>query len=231
VAAVTKLGTETFTTLAGTKFLDATPAVGDLIVIVAVNTGTTTATAPTDNNSDGLGTYSQAVTCLFGTSTHIGALWIRDALIGSASNTRFTNNSSSNNGGGLVVLKVTGMTNVGATAEYASGRAENQSAGTPAPGGGFAVTEYPVISVVMSATNPPGLTPRSGYTTLCNTGYSTPTCGVQVIAIDSGEASGTITWGSASSTAYGTFATRLDSSGGASGNAPRSRFLQMLRNA
>jgi predicted outer membrane repeat protein len=155
VAAVIELGTDTFTTLAGAKFLDATPAVGDLVVIVIANSAATAGTAPTDNNADGLGTYTLAETCVNKSSVDYASVYIRNALIGSATSTRFTNNNASNNGGGLCVLKVTGMTKTGATAKRQSAKQDNMSAGTPAPVlSSAALTTNPVVGVVLNGTSP-----------------------------------------------------------------------------
>lgn len=61
MAAATLLGTATFTTASGSKTVTATPAVGDLIIIVCAHTGNTVVgIAPTDNNSDGLGKIGRA---------------------------------------------------------------------------------------------------------------------------------------------------------------------------
>jgi predicted outer membrane repeat protein len=235
VAAVIELGTDTFTTLAGAKFLDATPAVGDLVVIVIANSAATAGTAPTDNNADGLGTYTLAETCVNKSSVDYASVYIRNALIGSATSTRFTNNNASNNGGGLCVLKVTGMTKTGATAKRQSAKQDNMSAGTPAPVlSSAALTTNPVVGVVLNGTSPATMLSRSAggaWSEWTDAGYSTPTTGVHVMASDSTETGATITWGSASSTGFGAVVVELDASSTTQSNAPRARILQMLRNA
>ena len=89
MAAVTLLGTATWNTTSGTKTVTATPAVGDLIVIVTANSGSTgTGFAPTDNNSSG--TYTLVNTSVKATSADTMQMWVRNALITSATSTVFT---------------------------------------------------------------------------------------------------------------------------------------------
>lgn len=59
-AAVTLYGTGGDTNT-GTHTVTATPAVGDLPCIFVVNTGITAAPTVTDDNADGLGTYTQVL--------------------------------------------------------------------------------------------------------------------------------------------------------------------------
>jgi hypothetical protein len=228
LAAVLLLGTPTYTTANNAaKSVTATPTAGDLIVLVVANSGATSGTAPTDDNADGLGTYTLAETALLATSTHYLSVYIRDALIGSATSTIFTNNNTSNTGGGIAVLRVTGMTKTGATAEVQSAKQDSQAAGTPAPVMGAAVTTTnPVIMAAVVNDNSPGhdgtsgLVPRTSHTELVDQGYSTPTSGLYVTHINSGETGTTLTWGGAATAAYGALAVELDaSSSGSSATA------------
>ena len=85
-ATVTLLGTATFNTTSGTHTVTATPAVGDLIVIVTANSGSTiTTAAPTDNN--GTGTYTLVNTAVKATSADTMQIYVRTALIASATST------------------------------------------------------------------------------------------------------------------------------------------------
>src|SRR5665213_3300911 len=114
-AVVTLLG-DTFNTTSGTHTVTATPAVSDLIVIVVANSGNVAQIAPTDNNSDGLGTYSLAATANKSTDADELVIWVRDHPIGSASSTVFTQAPGTSTGGGLAVHKVTGIALVGINA-------------------------------------------------------------------------------------------------------------------
>lgn len=211
--AVTLLGSGTFTTTSGTKTVTATPAVGDLIVIVTAHSGNTSATAPTDNNSSG--TYTLIGTAVKATSVDTMKFWVRDALIGAASSTVFTHAPGASTGGGLVVLKVTGMTRVGSAAFRQFAKQDNQAAATPAPVfASAALTTNPVIGAVFNANTPAGLTPRGtpAYTERFDNGYGTPTTGLEVMSINTGETGTTITWGGASASAFGSAVVELDAS-------------------
>lgn len=214
MAAVTLLGTQTFTTSSGTKTVTATPAVGDLIVIVTAHTANTSAATPTDDHG---GVYVTLVNSKKATSADTLMIHVRTQLISSATSTIFSHAPGSSNGGGLAVLKVTGMTRSGADASKQTGaKQENQgSGGTPAPV--FGTTPQsgnPVIGAVFNATSPATITPRSSpaYTERVDVGYSNPTTGLEVMSIDSGETSATITWGGTSASAFCDAVVELDTS-------------------
>src|SRR5215472_6834494 len=112
VSTVTHAGS-VWTTTAGNKTVTATPALGDLIVVIAPATGVAT-TGVTDNNTDGLGTYTKIGSSFTGFSTAGDlSVWVRNALVGSASSTIFTAAQGSSTGGGLDVLRVSGMSRTG----------------------------------------------------------------------------------------------------------------------
>ena len=218
MATVTRLGTPVFTTTAGNKTLVATPAVGDLPVVV---TGFTANSAGedslTDNNADGLGSsYTKVFTGVTsGANNSRISIYVRNAKIGSATSTTWTAAQSSS-GGGLCVLVAGGMTKVGAAAVRGSGSQSSQGSGTtPAPVlTQAALTTNPVIGGVINATNPATLTQRSSpaYAEAMDSGYTSPAAGMEVMYISSGETSATITWGGTSASAFGSVAVELDSS-------------------
>lgn len=211
MAAVTLLGTPTCNTANGTKTVTATPAVGDLIVLVTAHTGNTSSTAPTDDNNSG--TYTQLETAVKNSSADTLKIWVRDALIASASSTVFTHAPGTTTGGALAVLKVTGMTRVGAGAERQSAKEDNQAAATPTPVlGAAALTGNALIGAVFNATNPAGMTARSSpaYTERRDDGYASPTSGIEIMSIDSGETATSIAWGSASASAFCSAIVELD---------------------
>lgn len=214
MAVVSLLGTATFTTTSGTKTVTATPAVNDLIVIVVAHTGSTSSVNPTDNNSSG--TYTLIDSSVKATSADTMRIYIRDSLITSSTSTIFTHAPGATSGGGLAVLKVTGMSRVGSSADRQSAKQDNQAAGgTPAPVFASAVlTDNPVIGAVFNASNPATLTPRGtpAYTEATDVGYNTPTTGLEVMYISSGETASTITWGSTSATAFCSLVLELDTS-------------------
>lgn len=219
MAAVTLLGTQTFSTPSGTKTVTATPAAGDLIFIVTAHTGNTSAAAPTDDQSGG--TYTSfGQTAVKNTSGDTLKFWIRDALVTSAVQHVFTHAPGGSTGGGLAVLKVTGMTKFGTSARRVVGGVsqtfiQNNQTGTAAPSITFnnaVLTTNPVISAVLNVLNPSNITAPSGFVRLVNDGYNTPTSGLAISTIDSGHSSATVTWGSNAATDWCAMTIELDAS-------------------
>ena len=188
-----------------------------MIVIVRAATGNTTVTAPTDNNSSG--TYTQITSALKNSSADLMEVYIRTALIGSASSTVFTEAPGTTTGGGLAVYSVKGMTKTGATASKQSGvQANHAASATPAPAfGGAATTTNVIIGAVFNATNPGGISPRSSpvYYQDSSLGYATPTAGLSLMSLNGGETGTTITWGSSSASQFSSIVVELDASGNA----------------
>lgn len=217
MAAVTHAGT-TWNTTAGNKTVAATPAVGDLIVVIAATSGIAGGTTNvSDNNSDGLGSYTQVDSDRTGFSTTgVLTVWVRNGLIGSASSTTFTATQASSTGGGLTVFRVSGMTRTGPLAVRGTGgQSSGTAATTPAPVLSLTpLTGNPVIGAVANGTSPATLIPRSSpaYSEASDLGYATPTTGLESMSVDSGETSATITWGGTSATAFASVAVELDTS-------------------
>lgn len=216
MAAVTLLGTQTVNTNSGTKTVTATPAVGDLIVLVVAHSGNTANVAPTDNNSAGAGTYTRVNTCVKASSADTMQVWVRNSFIGSASSTVFTHAPGTTSGGGIGVFKVTGMTRSGLNAIRQSAIQSNQgAAGTPTPVLGVAaLTGNPLIGAVFNATSPATMTARGtpAYSERFDVGYSTPTTGLETMTIGSGETGTSIAWGSTSGSAFCSVIVELDTS-------------------
>lgn len=213
MAAVTLLGSATFDTNNGTNTVTATPAVGDLIVIVSAHTGNTSSATPTDNNSSG--TYTRINNSVKASSADTLAIYIRNALMAAASSTIFTHAPGTTSGGGIVVLKVTGMTRFNANAARQSAIQSNQASGTPTPVlSAAALTGNALIGAVFNATSPAGMTPRSSpaYSERFDGGYSNPTTGLEVMSIDSGETGTSIAWGGSSASAFCSLILELDTS-------------------
>jgi len=214
MAAITHAATATWTTTAGNKTNTATPALGDLIVVVAPATGVATSNV-TDNNADGLGTYTKIGSSFTGFSTAGDlSIWVRNARIGSATSTVFTATQTSSTGGGLDVFRVSGMYRTGAGAVRSSGgQSSGTSSTTPAPVlSNTPLTGNPIITAVCNGTSPAGVTGPSTYTAPTNLGYATPTTGLDTAFINSGITNATITWGSTSASAFASIAIELDAS-------------------
>lgn len=203
------LGT-TFNTTTGSHTVTATPAVGDLIVIVCGNSGITSNPTVSDNQS---GTYTQINGALFNASASKFFVYIRDSLVSSAVSTIYTVTGASSTGGGLTVLALGAMVNVGSAASVQTQKQENQAAaGTPAPVLGTAAnTANTIIGAVYSTKNPATLTPRTGYSEHADVGYNTPTTGMEVMSLNNGETAATIAWGGASGSAFASIVVEISS--------------------
>ena len=192
----------TWTTAATDKTVVATPALNDLIVVVHGMSGWASGDVSTitDDNADGLGTYTRLGSDTAPLSTGGGtacALWfsVRNALIGSATSTTFTEAASGETGSGLTVLRFSGMTRVGAAAIKQSIGESNQTENPPTiTFGATSDTNNPIILAVMGEDNPPALTSPVGFTEAEDTGWATPTSGIQVCWDDAGNVLTLFAW-------------------------------------
>lgn len=236
MATIAELGTRVHTTTAGNKTLTATPTLNDLIIIVTAKTESAAVdiVAPTDNNSGGAGTYVAALASQPSHGSNNGRLqiWVRTALIASATSTIFTSTQAGSSGGGLGVFRVAGMTFTGSSAVRAAAtQTSGTAATTPTPVlAGAALTANALIGAVINSTTAPILTPRGtpAYTEAFDVSYATPTLALEVMHINSGETGTSIAWGSTSATAFGSAIVELDTSAGAAATAPppRSEYLK-----
>lgn len=217
----------TFNTTAGNKTVVATPAAGDLIIVIAATSGLAGGTTNvTDNNSDGFGTtpgYTQIDVDRTGFSTTgVLTMWVRNRLIGSGTSTTWTASQGSSTGGGLHVCRVSGMSIVGLGAiRGAGGQSSGTAATTPAPvllgrvgtvfsGTQAGLTANLCIGAVANGTSPATLTQPASWTESQDVGYSTPTTGLETCFRNSGNTNSTITWGGTSGTAFASMAIELD---------------------
>lgn len=207
----------------GTAF---TPAVGDLLVVVVNGTGVAGTTwSVTDNNASGTYTEITAARNVKAASADFMGVWVRTATIASAASTTVAATTSGTAPTGAIVtaLRVSGMTQTGASAVRSTGKQDNVAAGVaPAPVlNQTPLTTNPIITGVHNAQNPAVVTVRAGYTSRSSAGYNTPATGSTTHSIDSGESSATITYGgNASGTSFGSFAIELDTSSGGATPAP-----------
>lgn len=212
----------TWNTTAGNKTVTATPASNDLIVVVHGMSGWASGddSVITDNNSDGLGTYTRIGTAAVPLSTGggtAGALWfsVRNALIGSASSTVFTATVSGDTGGGLTVLRFSGMTRTGPLAIRQSKGDDNNTESPPTitlPGD--TITGNPIVLAIMGEDNPVGVTvPGSaGFTLADDTGWSVPTTGIQVAWTNDYGAVSLFLWTGGALTDHNEFVVELNAS-------------------
>lgn len=201
MANIAVLGTPTFNTNSGTKTVTATPAVGDLIIIVSAHTGNVSAATPTDDQG---GTYTLLQGSVKNTNADRMAAYVRDTLIEAAVSTVFTIAPGASSGGGLVILAATGMSRAGADAEIQSSVQNNQGAGgTPTPVFADTPSIFSIIvGAVFNSSSPAGMTPRASYAEEADIGYATPTTGLEVMTLDAGETATSIAWGGTSATEF-----------------------------
>jgi hypothetical protein len=192
----------TWNTTAGNKTVVATPAVNDLIVVVHGMSGWASGdnSTITDNNADGLGTYHRIGTATVPMSQGGGtggALWIsiRNALVGSGTSTTFTCTNTGDTGGGLTVLRFSGMTRVGSQAIKQSKGEDTQTENPPTlTFNATTNTNNPIVLAVLGEDNPAGVTPPTGFTEADDTGWATPTTGIEVCWDNSGNTATLFSW-------------------------------------
>lgn len=210
----------TWNTTAGNKTVVATPAVGDLVVVVAGMSGWAAADNinVADNNSDGLGTYTKYGTASAPLSQQGGTacalfFFVRNKLIGSATSTTFTATITGDTGGGLTVLRFSGMTRTGPNAVRQIIGQSTQTENPPSIAFNVAtLTANPIILAVMGEDNPPALTPPTGFTEADDTGWATPTTGIEVCWDDSGNTASSYAWSAGALTDHNEIAIELDTS-------------------
>lgn len=214
-ATVSELG-ETWNTTAGDQAVTATPAVDDLIVIIAGSSGM----AGPDNISvadNQGGAYTQIVRSTGGGSQGMLDIWIRDTLVSAAVSTIYTATIGGNTGGGLTVLKVTGMTRTGAdAAKQFCGESSQTESPVVCALGATPLAGNPLIAGVFGEDNPAALgAPNSGgsaWTETTDTGYATPISGIWGGFLSAGEADDSVTWTSGDFTDHNEVMVELDTS-------------------
>jgi hypothetical protein len=220
MAAITELGTRAWSTLStDPKSLAATPAVGDVIVIVVAYTGYTGVQAPTDDNADGKGTYTLITSATKVSGADTMRAFVRNSPIGSATSTTFSHaNGGASTGGGLAVFKITGMSTPLRFGKFAvrQSAVENDiaSGNTPTPVLPVAaLTTNPLLGMLFNGNSAATVTPRGTpvWTEIFDIGYSTPTSGLEAMSINSGETGTSIAWGSTSVAAFADIVLEFDS--------------------
>ena len=200
-----------------------TPTAGDLLVIIITASGTTDTTA-TLTESAGGGTYTQQAFQNYAGTGNGNFLYVGNQLVGGSPPSRtftFTLPVDPATGIAWSVERVTGMTKTGSTAvrQVTPNDANNKgSTGTPTITGTGAfpsttLTSNPIIVGCGIGVNPAGLTPPASFTELIDTGYATPTIGLETASVDSGQTITTVTWGSGNTVTWGALGIELDSSG------------------
>lgn len=223
MAGITYVGT-TWTTTAGNKTVGTfTPAVGDLLVVFAANSGRTTAQLPTITvDVQGI-TFSRHANSniVRGGGVDAGSWYVSDSFCTVASACTVTMTQSGDTGGGLAVWRLGGMfrvtggqAGVGNNAIRQFKAAEDIAAATPSITMTSALlTTNPTLGVVWTATNgSANSAPPTGWTENNDSGYNTPPSGLEVISRASGSTLTTITWTAATPSTFSACIIELDAS-------------------
>ena len=144
-----------------------------------------------------------------------GALWIsiRTALISSGTSTTFTATNTGDTGGGLTVLRFSGMTRTGINAVRQSKGESTQTENPPTLTFGMPVlTGNPVVLACMGEDNPAALTPPTGFIEADDTGWATPTAGIEVCWDDAGQTTTLLSWSGGALTDHNEVGIELDTS-------------------
>lgn len=177
------------------------PAVGDLIVVIAVASSATSWVGTTCTESAGGGTYSMVSSSIEGGgSSRECAMFIADQPCSATTSRTITiTGVTGEAGGGCAAFQVTGMVRLGSFALRQESPITQVTAGsTPAAVFPRApLTENPVFGTVGStAASVPSVTQPASWTQDVDLNYTIPTAAHEICHRASGETGTTITWGS-----------------------------------
>lgn len=202
-----------------------TPTAGDLIVVLGYGKATTTvppAVTVTGGPVNGVSTfYEQGFQGDAGGSSLFIA--VAEQLVGAspvAMTLTIDFGADSGTGCGYAILAISGMTKTGATAAVQLAGADNNLTSGATPQVVFAAppaSTNVVVGIVGNNTNPAGCTQPTGFTEQVDTGFNTPTTGIEVVSIDSG-CPQTVTWGGTNASRGAVMAVELDTSGSGGGS-------------
>ena len=183
------------------------PAVGDLWLVIAAETGTSTAGTVSDTNSDP-GTYTKIVEKSF--NGGVLSIWIRGGFINNTTSTdAIYGPSTGATSNELVVIALSGMRAAGMTTVRQNGVNNGLAATTPSvPLGSNANTANVMIAAIADTTNPPGVTGPAAWALRQNVGQAKP-LGLEVYTRDSGFTANNVLWQANSATDWGTIAVEL----------------------
>ena len=212
----------TFNTTAGNKTVAITPAVGEIIIAFAANSGTTTDPTVTDDQG---GTYTRVAGCIKNASADEMHFYVRNTPCQTTAVHTLTENvGGAGTGGGIWAACVPGMAKSGLNAVRQFATQDNQ-AGSTVPTGTFTrapLTENMLVFAVFNTTNGAGITEPSGFTERRDVGYTTTANGLEVATRDSGHTSVTVAAQNQSPSAFGMIVVELDTATPTAGGSGRS---------
>lgn len=188
-----------------------TPTLNSLLIVFVTASGCNSDGSLSDTGQSAK--WTRVATPLYATNGNEIYCFVANQLAAAAASTVTFACADDNATGAIIqVVEVTGMTIVGPAAIRQIAFQQNVASGTPAPVfPNVCLTGNAVLTLVGNSTSPAGTTVPSGFTSLNNTGFATPTTGAVLAHQDSGFTSATVTWGGASASAFGSLAIELDS--------------------
>jgi len=197
-----------------------TPVEGDLLVMAVATSGSITAAEVPTASANGITFAAVSAHAIYRTSADSLDVFVAEQLVAAGPVSMTVAWSPADTGTGTVIWvgSLSGMTRTGAQAVRQVGSLGNGSASTTPAAGftGACLTENPTLAFVANASNPAGLTPPTNWTERTDTGYATPTSGVEIATRDSGFTGTAITWGSTTATVFGALVVEFDTSVGGS---------------
>lgn len=189
-----------------------TPTAGDLLVVLVSASDTTAAGSV--SNSQGL-TFTKVTSALKNGGLDTMYVFVANAACNGNSQTcTFDCTGDAATGCAMSIVRISGMSKFGSSAVRQTAKQENQAAATPAPAFSSApLTTNPCIALMANLTNPATMTrPDNNWTEQRDNGFNTPTNGYEYCTRASGFTGTTITWGSASASAFGAIIVEFDNS-------------------
>lgn len=191
-----------------------TPALNDLLIVFVVASGTVQ--DPAQLSSSVGTTFTQIARATYNSSTNSVYAFVANKLVISATSqtVTFSCPSDASTGQIIAVCSVSGLTRMGISAIRQYKTRNNQGSGT-APSATFDLTTLtvnPLLGVVGNTVNAATLSPPADWTERADTGYGSPSTGLEYATRDSGFAGTVITWGSNSISGSGTIILEINTS-------------------
>lgn len=212
--AVGTTSTSNTTSYASSSF---TPAAGDLLVVFVHASGTVGKGQLIDSQNLG---FTEVASVLDASSANTLYCFVAlSPAAASAMTVTFKCIDDAATGADIDVYRVSGMHYVGQQAVRQTANQANHASGSaPAPAfGSAALTGNVTLGAVANSTSPATMTPPTGWTEGNDSGYSTPTTGLETVWRNSGFTGTTVTWGSSSASAFASLIVELDTSTPGSG--------------